>query len=651
MRPIATAPRGEVWRGVGEGDVSAEAALMSLRPEDVCGILAGRFRDTASLTPLATGTGVRPGDAAGALVLSREVAECLSDDAGGAGSVAYVYADGDADDFPALRNCEAFLTSDPARTSFLVVQALTEGKPTVMGVPCRFVEVGDRHHRVSFRRMGGRSFEVSVPWRAMQLMVDPQRPPVEVVEGSPIAVAGSTGTIYAGSAPTSPSVVGATHDILLECYLAAWQRYGPRDAWSRMRETAVYQRSVERLEDLLRDPMLQGFGKVLALAIERSPLRVFATAHTVEDVVRARLLTAAVRLGHDGSVELPVLSGMQGVGLVRDERMWVTAEQLDLLRLVFLGRRVLGERRWADVETRYRSVHGARLREVLSAASGQPVVVRTLCMPSSKLFAEDFDGAAFATVHGLAAGAVVDAVGRLSAESEPYHGCRGLRLFCIRPDVARLWVATLLRAACEARRDGLSPRLRILLATVTFPEEVEAFLDLYDEVAAEVLGPQDDVVEGISVMLETAGAYIGLEELQAVRGRTARITGALIGSNDFTAACLNLHRGDSPRTLIPGYLEAGLLRGSPFHHLHEPLVGKAILSSLERSRAAEVSLGRGHAAGYLWGFGGELAGDWQTVQWLAEHAAPLGLSYLTTTPDRMPVAMIAAAQSGRRRGR
>ncbi|MEK4949350.1 hypothetical protein NST12_03075 [Bacillus sp. FSL W8-1127] len=48
---------------------------------------------------------------------------------------------------------------------------------------------------------------------------------------------------------------------------------------------------------------------------------------------------------------------------------------------------------------------------------------------------------------------------------------------------------------------------------------------------------------------------------------------------------------------------------------------------------------------YLIGLGGEIAGDWESVQWLTRHAAPLGLNYVSTPPERILFSLFASAQA------
>lgn len=100
----------------------------------------------------------------------------------------------------------------------------------------------------------------------------------------------------------------------------------------------------------------------------------------------------------------------------------------------------------------------------------------------------------------------------------------------------------------------------------------------------------------------------------------------------------------APFTIIPGYIEKGIFTVSPFQQIHHTTVGNAIIQSLSRINRLAEDLNRP----YYWGLAGELAGNWETIQWLTEHAAPLQLAYITTVPEHLVQALCAAAQASLR---
>lgn len=163
-------------------------------------------------------------------------------------------------------------------------------------------------------------------------------------------------------------------------------------------------------------------------------------------------------------------------------------------------------------------------------------------------------------------------------------------------------------------------------------------MDIFDEIYENLLKEGLSLPNtGLSIMVETSAAYHGFEKFIDKNGQHIEFRGALVGGNDFTAATLNLNRHDAMRTIIPHYVKEGLLPNNPFQSLHSDIVGNAICNLLRRIRVASPHKSLTIA------FGGEQAGDWQTVSWLSEYAACEGLSYVATSPDRLLDALFAAA--------
>lgn len=176
---------------------------------------------------------------------------------------------------------------------------------------------------------------------------------------------------------------------------------------------------------------------------------------------------------------------------------------------------------------------------------------------------------------------------------------------------------------------------------VTLPQEVEHFIGVLERKLDELVGEDRDWFRGVSVMIETSGSYHLAEEILDVGGRRIDVNGALFGGNDFTAACLNMNRADSAALILPSYVRLGIFQKSPFDTLNQQIVGKALSFTLRRARV----LKRKNSRDYLLGLGGEIAGDWDSVQWLTENAAPYGLDYVSTPPNRLLYALFASAQA------
>jgi pyruvate,orthophosphate dikinase len=214
-----------------------------------------------------------------------------------------------------------------------------------------------------------------------------------------------------------------------------------------------------------------------------------------------------------------------------------------------------------------------------------------------------------------------------------------VRVTVQRQDICEIWCEGIIKAAHKAQTNDVNVTLQILLSMVTFPKEVSMFVETFEKLV-QSYGIQD-LVRGVSIMIETSGSFHVLEDILDVKGTNIELNGALFGGNDFTAACLNMNRADSAKSIIPEYVKLNIMPSSPFQIINEQIIGKSIVQGLRRTKLLKLSNGRE----YLMGLGGEIAGSWQSVKWLSKHAAPHGLNYVSTPPDRILFSLFASAQS------
>lgn len=582
--------------------------------------------------PVGVGTAIHPGAASGYLITNPENLRRLSDALGESFSdFRYVYCvdeDG-CDDFAHLRRASALLSMNPSPNSWCAVQAKSEGIATVIGV------VGELYHHAEVAPVVETEFElqdestVSVEIVGGKHQLRDAKGMAHVLrEGELVTVDGHDGAIYRGLQEMSTSRVTRLYRNLAGVIVSSVQAFGHEQGWSRYRETSAYQAARAELVEALRDPEVAGLVHAITLNARTQRPSVTGTVHTARDVARSRLLSSLISLSADGEdVCIERCDGLYGVGLLRTERLFSGQRELDALRLLILGQDVVGDQSYEESIEVYRTFLFDSYMDLCRVNAGGLCVVRTLCMPNNKLFPSTFDAGAFANRHGLSADAVREALhGRIS-EAETFHGTRGTRLHVQREDLARAEIEAYLLAVAECERIGNTQEFLLLMSMVTFVEEVAAFVDIVDDVARDLAGKGHDVsTVNLASMVETTGAYLGLEDLCRVRSECCRMTGFLFGGNDFTAAVLNMNRHDSVRGLIPEYLRRGLFSHNPFIRL-DPRVAGAIFEGIKRIRAAagvqKIRIG----------FGGEQAADLETVRLLAEHV-PGGIDFVTTSPDR-----------------
>ena len=114
-----------------------------------------------------------------------------------------------------------------------------------------------------------------------------------------------------------------------------------------------------------------------------------------------------------------------------------------------------------------------------------------------------------------------------------------------------------------------------------------------------------------------------------------------VGSNDLTQTTLGFSRDDAEARFLPAYLSKGILPADPFATIDKEGVGELIKIALERGRGANPELEVGVC--------GEHGGDPQSIAFFDS----CGVSYVSCSPLRIPLARLAAAQaaiSRRRKG-
>ncbi|WP_372026790.1 pyruvate, phosphate dikinase [Tistrella mobilis] len=629
----------ELLTGISTRARRPEDILSGIRAADLEGVIFPRFADE-EYTPFASGEAIHDGDHSGYLVLHRSTAQQISEGAGDSSDAPdYIYsvAEGDIDDFAAIKGAAGFFTNHPGKTTFSPVQSVSEGKSTIIAANIDYHE-SDEPVDLHFQTKSGGSRIVRTRKRWIST-VDIDGREARVYEGDMVAMSGSRGLVFAGARVVAPSRIDTLYNLLTDAYLAAETEFGPASAWERLSDTAFFAAHREEIQEIVASDEFRGFQSLIGFCHAQSPLRVYVNVHKTACVVRARLLASTLTFDGTG-LSIDCNEAALGVGLLRDERMWIDPSDIDILRILFLGDDCTTKEHYDRIVRQYERRHGDRYYSIFSARPGAICVVRTLCMPFSKFLPDNFDIADFAARHGLDPAKTQSAFRRLSGEREVYHGCRGIRLFSIRPDLARLWLRTVLGALARANADGAAVKVRFLLATLTLPDEASRFIVTLEEVASSIFGSVKAApIEGAATMLETGGAFICLESILRQRGHELGMVGGLIGSNDFTTACLNMNRSDAPRHLIPGYVEQGFFASSPFTHVQVSVVGRAMHEALQRSTRLALELDQQ----FIWGLAGELTTDWHSVQWLARFLAPAGLTYLSTSPETIIAALLASA--------
>jgi pyruvate,orthophosphate dikinase len=315
--------------------------------------------------------------------------------------------------------------------------------------------------------------------------------------------------------------------------------------------------------------------------------------------------------------------GARGIGLCRTEHMFFADERLEAVRCMVLSDEADRERWVGTIEPMQRG----DFVEIFRAMGGHPVTIRLLDWPLHEFLPrETRELESVARALGLS---VADVRTRALAlhEVNPMLGHRGVRVGITAPTIYRMQVRAILGAALEVTESGTAVQPEIMIPVVALASELRAAVDLV-RAEAEAMLAGKTLPYQVGTMIELPRACLVADELAQVAEFFS------FGTNDLTQTTFGISRDDAGR-FLPQYLgdSRGLLPSDPFVRLDERGVGELIQIAVERGRKTRADLKLGIC--------GEHGGNPASIGF----AEKLGLSYVSCSPPRLPVARLAAAQA------
>jgi pyruvate,orthophosphate dikinase len=212
-------------------------------------------------------------------------------------------------------------------------------------------------------------------------------------------------------------------------------------------------------------------------------------------------------------------------------------------------------------------------------------------------------------------------------ESNPMLGLRGCRLAILNPDLAAMQVRAIAVASAMLLKEGMDPHAEIMIPLVSVTPELTVLREEAEAVLAEVAAEYGmDLPLPIGTMIELPRAAVTADEIALHADFFS------FGTNDLTQTAFGFSRDDVEGKFVPRYLERKLMPANPFETLDE---GVAKLVDMA------CKLGRQSNPDIELGVCGEHGGDPASVRMFHR----LGLSYVSCSPYRVPLARLAAAQA------
>ncbi len=319
-----------------------------------------------------------------------------------------------------------------------------------------------------------------------------------------------------------------------------------------------------------------------------------------------------------------VAFGATGIGLCRTEHMFFEGDRIDAMREMILAEKTDDRRRALAKLLPYQREDFAGMFEELS---GLPATIRFLDPPLHEFLPHDHAAQTqLAEKLGVSVEKIAKRVHDLH-EFNPMLGHRGCRLGIVYPEISEMQARAVFEAAAEVQKQGIKVRPEIMIPLVGFPKELQLQLEVVHRVAKEVAAERKAKFNYlVGTMIEIPRAALIADEI----AREAEFFS--FGTNDLTQTTLGMSRDDSG-SFLGAYAELEIVKQNPFASIDQTGVGKLMEMA--------CALGRKSRPGIKLGICGEHGGEPSSVKFCHR----LGLSYVSCSPFRVPIARLAAAQA------
>jgi pyruvate,orthophosphate dikinase len=316
--------------------------------------------------------------------------------------------------------------------------------------------------------------------------------------------------------------------------------------------------------------------------------------------------------------------GATGIGLTRTEHMFFEGNRIDAMREMILAENVEERKKALAKLLPYQKGDFAG---IFKALKGLPATIRFLDPPLHEFLPHEEPAQKdLAAKMGVPIEKIQQRVKELH-EFNPMLGFRGCRLGIVYPEISEMQARAVFEAAAEVQKSGIKVKPEVMIPLVGFKKELDLQVEVVHRVAKEVMAEQKVKIDYlVGTMIEIPRGALTADEI----AKTAQFFS--FGTNDLTQTCLGMSRDDSG-SFIPPYQENEIIKTNPFASIDQDGVGQLMKIAVEKG-----NLGR---PGIKLGICGEHGGDPNSVKFCHK----LGLTYVSCSPFRVPVARLAAAQA------
>lgn len=322
--------------------------------------------------------------------------------------------------------------------------------------------------------------------------------------------------------------------------------------------------------------------------------------------------------------------GAEGIGLCRTEHMFFEPDRIAAIREMIVSK--TSEQRAAALE-KILPMQRGDFEGLFRTMRGYPVVIRLLDPPLHEFLPHDDEEiASLAKDMGMTfdelKGIVVDL-----HEFNPMMGHRGCRLSITYPEIAVMQTKAIIEAAINVKKEGEKIFPEIMVPLVGEVKELKYVKDIITQTADKLISESGiELKYHVGTMIEIPRACLVADEI----AKEAEFFS--FGTNDLTQLTYGFSRDDAGK-FLKFYYDRKIFEFDPFQKVDQIGVGKLMKMAIQDAKKVRPSIELGIC--------GEHGGNPPTV----EFCHNIGLTYVSCSPFRVPIARLAAAQAAIREER
>ena len=350
------------------------------------------------------------------------------------------------------------------------------------------------------------------------------------------------------------------------------------------------------------------FGRIMSLADKYRDLKVRTNADTPQNAIDAKNL------------------GAEGIGLCRTEHMFFDGDRIAAIREMICSDTVEGRK---AALAKLEPMQQGDFEKLYETMEGQPVNIRFLDPPLHEFVpTEEADIELLANSTGKTVEEVKAIISGLH-EFNPMMGHRGCRLAVTYPEIAEMQTEAVIKAALNvsAKHPDWEIVPEIMIPLVGEVKELAYVKKVVTTTADKLIAEAGSSMKyKVGTMIEIPRAALTADEI----AKEAEYFS--FGTNDLTQMTFGFSRDDAGK-FLGAYYDKKIYENDPFAKLDQVGVGKLVKMACELGKATRPDIKLGIC--------GEHGGDPSSI----EFCHNVGLTYVSCSPFRVPIARLAAAQA------